>query len=553
MADGIFKRAVAALVVASALLVQSGPASAQQQDMVTLEAPDGSFSVTGQLLSYESEVYILDVRGTGIVKVEGVLVDCIDGKCPPGAKTRRKAALEIPAVAKNPPTKLGIFGSRTVGTILMPNLWRGYAEAVGARYEIELTEEPSERIIRLINPDETLRAEILLQTRGSGSAFSALADGSAVIGMADRRMKDSDLRKLQVAGMPDLRNSPSEIVVGVDGIVLITHPDNPVRDLSAEEVSRIFAGEITNWRELGGGDHPIVINSFGTGSGDRDVLLNALVLPFGRDEKEDVVRWKSYQDMVDAVMADRGGIGYVGRWLARSNHVNQITIRQSCGLLSPPSDFQIKIEGYSLSRRIYLYTPPGALPAEISAFLDWTRTSEAQRWVRESNFVDGDIARMQLGDMGMALIHTAIVEPDFSPRLYAQMLTELRTSDRLSVSLRFRSGSSLLDQDSTENLQRLAAMVERGDFDGMELQVVGFADSIGDQLRNTQLAAARAESVRQLLAARMSPQARNRVRLATLSFGELLPLACNDTDPGRARNRRVEVWLRNPNKLVAGR
>jgi len=401
--------------------------------------------------------------------------------------------------------------------------------------------------VRLLNEDGSLRAQIDLQTRGSGSAFPALADDVAAIGVADRRMTDSDVEKLAVANIPDLRDTVNETVLGLDGIVLITHPDNPVRNLSSLDVARIWSGEVTNWLELGGGDFPINVNSFSESSGDRAVLMDALVRPNNLDETAEVTRWNAYQAMIDAVMADRGGIGYVGRWLARTNDVKLLDIREECGLLSPPTDFRMKIEGYVLSRRLYAYTKPGRIHPEAKAFLDWTRTSEAQPYIKESNFVDRDLERMRLEDMGMMLVHTAAVEPDFDGAQYADMMQQLRGADRLSVSFRFNIGSSVLDVESIRNIEELAERLTAGEFDGLEVLLVGFADSEGGRVRNTSLAQSRAESVRDILAGALSEETQQRTSLVPLSYGELLPLSCNDAEIGRARNRRVEVWLRLPN------
>ncbi|MEM7525247.1 MAG: phosphate ABC transporter substrate-binding/OmpA family protein [Pseudomonadota bacterium] len=512
-------------------------AAAQQSAPVTLTSEDGTVSITGNLITYEQGVYVIDAVGIGVLKIEGDEITCSGVVCP--------------IIEKTYGPNFGIYGSRTVGTTLIPNLLRGYANSVGATFEIEATAEAAERIVRLTNADGSLRAEIDLQTRGSGSAFPALADGVAEIGVADRRMKDSDVAKIAAAGVPDLRDTSEETVLGVDGIVLITHPENPVPNLSSEEVARIWSGEITNWRELGGGDYPITVNSFGEGSGDRAVLLDALVRPVGRDEKPDVTRWSAYQDLVDAVMADRGGIGYVGRWLASTNDVNQLAVREACGLLSPPTDFRMKIEGYSLSRRLYAYTRPGQMHPEARAFLDWTLTDEAQAYIKESNFIDRGLERMRLEDMGMMLVHTAAVEPDFNGAQYSDMMRELRGADRLSISFRFNPGSSILDVESIRNIEELAEQMEAGVYDGQEVMLVGFADSIGDRLRNTQLALSRSLAVQDILASKLSADARARLNLTPLSYGELLPLSCNGDDIGRARNRRVEVWLRIPNSRTS--
>ena len=123
----------------------------------------------------------------------------------------------------------------------------------------------------------------------------------------------------------------------------------------------------------------------------------------------------------------------------------------------------------------------------------------------------------------------------------------------MSISFRFTTGSSTLDVESERNLSRLAKRIEDGELNGFEVLLIGFADSIGEQQKNTELAQERADTVRAILAGALSNETIDRIRLDTLSFGELLPLSCNSSPVGRARNRRVEVWIRNPNKRVTGR
>ncbi len=526
------KMARAAIISVACIGAFSAPLQAQQKAPVRLEATDGTLSVEGNLMSFDGNVYIIESVELGMLRIQAENVICTGILCP-----------EV----SNFGPAFGIYGSRTVGTTLIPNLLRGYAQSVGATYAIDETNDPAERIVRLTNTDGTLRAEIDLQTRGSGSAFPALADGVAAIGVADRRMNDGDVEKIAVAGIPDLRDTADETVLGLDGIVMIANKANPVRNLSSLEIAQIWSGEITNWLELGGGDVPITVNSFGEGSGDRAVMMDALVRPNGRDETANVTRWSEYQDMVDAVLADRGGIGFVGRWLARTNDVRLLDIREVCGLLSPPTDFRMKIEGYALSRRLYAYTKPGTINPEAKAFLDWTRTHEAQQYIKDSNFVDRDLERMRLEDMGMMLVHTAAVEPDFDGAQYSDMMRQLRGADRLSLSFRFNVGSSILDVESIRNVEDLAVRMKEGEFDGLEVLLVGFADSDGAGSRNTTLAQARADAVRDILAQSLDRATADRLPLLPYSYGELLPLSCNDGEEGRARNRRVEVWLRLPN------
>lgn len=592
----------AALLTLAALTPQTSPAQTidpNAPDTVILSSRDGTISIQGSYVGFENGSFIVNTGRMGIMRVDANRVNCsgvacmlaldaAQGSAPAAAEPAaaepapaEPAPIEpAPVVEAEPPAEtvavaapapvvepipaaeaepaaiddvahFGIHGSRTVGTTLIPSLLQGYAEHLGAGFEQIQSGEDGISTIRLTNPDGTLRFEVDLQTKGSGTAIPALIDGVAEIGLTDRPMNGGDVEKLVAAGFGDLSGTPDELVLGVDGIVVILNTANPMRDISAEEVSRIFAGEITNWLELGGGDVPIRIQTYEEGSGDREVLLNGLVRPFGRDETAEVTRHKTYFDLVDAVKAEPGAIGYVGRWLARGNNVKLMPIREVCGLQSEPSDFRMKIEGYSLSRRLFAFKLPGDMNPEARAFLDWTQTNEAQPWVTAANFVDRRLERMRLEDMGMALIHTAAVGPDFSGRQFSEMMQDLRGADRLSLSFRFQFGSSTLDSESVKNVQDLARLIEAGDFAGLEVLLVGFADSIGNRDKNTALAKSRANEVRDILLEVLPAEIAKTAALIPLSYGELMPLSCNEDDVGRERNRRVEVWLRLPDSRIS--
>jgi phosphate transport system substrate-binding protein len=193
-------------------------------------------------------------------------------------------------------------------------------------------DNPKERVVRLTAADGTIIAEIDLQTKGSGSAFPGIAEGLADIGMADRRMNDKDLEKLTAVGMADLRDTSNEFILGLDGIVTLVHPSNPMQNVTFEELSRIFSGEATNWREFGGPDAPIVLHSFPDGSGDRSVFLSRAVEPFGKTESEAAIEHEEYAEMRDAILADPNAIGFLGRAFV-GDEVKVLPIREQCGLV----------------------------------------------------------------------------------------------------------------------------------------------------------------------------------------------------------------------------
>src|SRR4051794_1316244 len=96
---------------------------------------------------------------------------------------------------------------------------------------------------------------------GSSAGITNATSGVSEIGMSSRDLKEEEKA-----------NGLKETIVAYDGIVVVTHPSNKVKDLTMEQVKQIFTGEVTNWKELGGDDMEIVVVSREDGSGSRDAF-----------------------------------------------------------------------------------------------------------------------------------------------------------------------------------------------------------------------------------------------------------------------------------------
>lgn len=555
-------------LLVSLLITAASSASAQDQGEVALRSADGAVEITGALIAIEDGNYVIDTA-MGVVRVSTDRVACTGLACATVPGATALGAEPAPAIvaaepvvapvvaaaepAPEPPAstvpaanvpadrKFGIHGSRTIGTNLIPNLLQAYAAKIGATYQM-FDDNPKERFVRLVAADGSILAEIDLQTKGSGSAFPALADGLADIGMADRRMNDKDLEKLTPAGIADLRDTQDEIILGLDGIVTVVHPSNPLQNITLEELSRIFSGEATNWRDFGGPDAPIVVHSFPDGSGDRSVFLSRAVDPFGKTETEAAIEHTEYAEMQGAVLADPNAIGFLGRPFV-GDQLKFLPIREQCGLISSPTNFRMKTEGYAMSRRVYLYRKPGKINPVAQALIDFAFTPEGQDVIVASNFTDRELESMTLADMQVDLDH-AKTEPDFNARVFATLSRELADAERQSIAFRFEFGKTRLDPLSERAVSEFAAVLNSGAFDGKEIIVAGFADSVGTFDQNDRIASGRARNVEALIRAQLDRATLDKVELTPVSYGELLPYLCNEDDFGRDANRRVEVWVR---------
>ena len=572
---------------AIALLLCATGLSAQTVPEIRLAAKDGGLTVRGQFVGIQDGMYIVETRA-GLTKVPVDKVECIFGcdvlaasgaagtveatetvavsepepapelapetvvetvaVSKPAAAPAEAELIEVAAAApESAPVmdevpaerKFGIHGSRTLGTFLMPNLIEAYAAKIGATVERQEVEKGIS-VMRLVAADGSVLAEIDLQIKGSGTAFPGLGEGLAQIGMADRRMNDGDLAKL--GGLGDLRDTPNEIILGLDGIVALVHPSNPLDTMTFEDLSRVFSGEVTNWKELGGPDLAVRIHTFPDGSGDRSIFAGRAVDPYGRAISASAVEHTEYAEMREAIAADPGAVGYLGRSFVRDD-VKPVSIREQCGLVSAPTSFRMKTEGYAMSRRIYLYRTPGPLNPIAQDLIDFALSPEGQQVLVATNFVDRDYESQGLDQMGVELGY-ATTQEDFRADAFGDLLRELGQAERLSVAFRFMFGEAQLDPLAEASVESFVQQLESGAFAGKEVLVVGFADAVGSFRQNQKLALARATVISDLLRDRLGTRAAESYGLKAVSYGELLPYLCNEDEFGRAANRRVEIWLR---------
>lgn len=571
---------MAGLVAGLGLVAVPGPAQSEALGFVKLEELSGKSTIWGELMEFDGTRYVLK-SNVGVMEIEATAVRCIGDACPKIPKRHvnggevvlkaREGGSEIrgklvgfdgkaytvrtvlgdfriashiadchgpgcPRTESDAP-KFAVYGFDSAMARLVPGLWRGFAEAKG--YHLAEAEEASGgRTLTLTNDSDALIAEVSLKTGNPDGALRALSAGEAEIAVLEQ---DPSTSRLGAA----LREPGTfqQALIGYDGLVLVANEALPVRDMGANDIQRIWRGQLRNWQALGGGDYPITLHVADGSLAEAPAAFLQLAR-LGNAGSGTVVYHDSEEEVIAAVEADRSAIGVVHHDRAAIADARMLGLRKVCGLTASPSAFDMQVEHYPLTMPIRAIGRGQGTHPIAQDFLDWTRTAEAQGHVSEAGFKTAGLKRMKIRDMGMSLIHTAAVEPDFDGIEFASMMRELRYADRLSITFRFLPGSSRLDEESVQNIRYLAERLRAREFDGQELLLVGFADSIGPADRNTVLAGQRAEAVREVLAAEFNPEALRRLQLRTLSFGEQMPIDCNDTDTGRANNRRVEVWTR---------
>jgi phosphate transport system substrate-binding protein len=441
--------------------------------------------------------------------------------------------------------RFGIHGSNTIGERLMPMLIEAYARNNFGAAPLTKLVKPKEMELTIRSDSET-KAIIDFQSHGSGTASKGLVEGKAQIGMASRQLKKEEADAVHDRFGIDPFAAGNEHVLALDGLAVIVSPDNPVEQLSLEQIGRIFSGVVTNWREVGGSDRPITLYRRDDKSGTFDTFKYLILDPLGLKIAPGAQKFESSELLAEAAAKDPGGIGFIALpYVGKGNRA--LKIGSNCGLTSAPTRFSIKSEEYPLARRLYLYTngtPSAPIARDI---LKFALSDDAQATVSEAEFFNLGVEFQNAEDQrswarGIVNNPTSALGADKAVpasaiRFFDDAMTGMR---RASMEFRFRPGSATLDTRALQDVDRLGRYLSSSAVAGRRFYIVGFADSDGGWPRNEALARRRAETVADLLTSEHHVRVQ-RSNVKSLSY--LAPVSCNDSDAGKGKNRRVEVWI----------
>ncbi len=438
----------------------------------------------------------------------------------------------------------GIHGSNTIGERLMPALIDAYARKAYGAPPVTKLGKPEEMEIT-INGAGVAKAVIDFQSHGSGTAAKGLAEGKAQIGMASRQLKSPEADVLRQTSNIDAFAPENEHVLALDGLAVIVNPQNPVQQLTLEQFGRIFSGQIANWKDVGGADQPITIYRRDDKSGTFDTFKSLVLDPLNLKISPDAKKFESSELLVEGAGKDPGGVGFIALpYVGKGNRA--LDIASACGLTSSATRFAVKSEEYPLARRLFLYTAGTPSVAEAANILRFALSDDAQPIILDNEFVNLAVEfqppqAQQAWAKGVLDNPTLGVGADkqvpaAALRGFSHAMTYLR---RTTMEFRFRHASADLDNRALQDVERLASYLKSPENSRRKFYLVGFADSDGTWATNDNLAARRAESVARLLIQQNVHVTRENIK--TLSY--FAPVACNDDDAGKAKNRRVEVWV----------
>jgi phosphate transport system substrate-binding protein len=220
---------------------------------------------------------------------------------------------------------------------------------------------------------------------GSGTGFAALINNTCDIAMSSRKIEESEIEQASKNNI-----SPQEFIVGLDGLIILVNKNNPVEELTLEQLRGIFMKEIKNWKEVGGDDLEIVILSRESNSGTH-MFFKERVLRRGNSSAKDEfsvdsLLMPSSRAIFDEVYQNPHAVGYVGMGFSDDSiKVLKIAKDENSPYIYPYPE-HILSDRYPISRPLLLYTkqnPTGL----IKNFIDFALSPEGQKIVLETNFV----------------------------------------------------------------------------------------------------------------------------------------------------------------------
>ncbi|MEQ1709978.1 MAG: phosphate ABC transporter substrate-binding/OmpA family protein [Hyphomicrobium sp.] len=520
---------------AAAFAVVAAGAGVARAAEITLQMKGGGFTVQGDLRSYDGARYVIESKTLGTMTLDGARFECSGPGCP-----------TAPVTAAPPKgTNLGtatFMGGSAQGTAVMPKLVQAYAKTIGATVIRSVGSDPKNLEFKLTDAAGKEIGNFIVARQGVPAGLAGLLARTVDVFWSARPITAEEQARGQALGFGNLRAPGNENVYALNAIAMVVAAENPVVSISIENIAKIYSGQINDWSELGLPPGKINVYAMVESSGVWGSFEDLVMKPRNLKARPDIIRIDASTDWSDKVAQDKSGIGITNIGIVRNSKA--LNVEASCGLIVRPSNFAAKTEEYPLMHRLHLYTsgtPKVPLARELLTF---AMSPAMQPVLKEANFVDQSLEALDFQAQTARIAYALNAQTeDFDINMMRTMIGEVKAASRLSTTFRFGTADATLDSRANADIQRLADLLKTADYRNKQVLIIGFADAIGSFASNLKLSERRAAAV--LRALTVSAGIGVRSQVTTRAYGELAPVACNDTPEARNYNRRVEVWIKN--------
>ena len=214
---------------------------------------------------------------------------------------------------------------------------------------------------------------------GSGIGFAALQNKSTDLANASRPIKAKEV----AACVKAFGKRPTEYKVCLDGLSVYVSAKNALNEITVDQLEGIFTGRVKNWKDIGGSDAPITVYSRENSSGTYEFFKEHILK--GKDFTSSAQTMPGTAAVIQAVAKEGNGIGYGGAAYAEGVKVLKVKKDDSSPAVAPTEENVVSGK-YPIWRYLYVYVNPALDKGEIGAYLNWIRSDEGQKVVKDVGY-----------------------------------------------------------------------------------------------------------------------------------------------------------------------
>ena len=528
--------------LAASLLIAVMPAAALAEP-VELRSTDGLISVEGEVVDFNGVMLGVDTS-VGRVSVPASEVSCYGAAC---ARLLAENSFGLTGADFQ-----GVFtGEVAVADTVDDQREDSLAITFGARgYEgifDTLAGAFAQASETSSTTDVAVPGVVTMQDE-TGDATAVLtvgeADASGDIEILTVGLNGS--RDLQYPSSLDwaLTMQPTHQMLSLDAFAVIVAGNVPIDAISVEQLAGIYAGDITNWSEIGGPDVNILPLQMPAGSRTRSDLMSTVMEPFGKTIAGTVLTMADEKSIATSVGQFPGSISVLP--LENLGDNKTLWVSGACGVAVAPTAFNVASGDYPLLRPIMAqYGQPANIPL-VRELFDFAATNIAQDQFARDGYVGQAIVLQDQAEKNTRLNALLSATMGEAERLVAaQMFQDLFTADRLSATMYGGPTSGPEGAWNRAMFHHLEELVKTEAYEGREILFVGYANSANGPEASIEVSREAASVMREAFTQFATETVlNNALRVTALGFGNIAPATCYGGQVTNNAYSRVEVWVR---------
>jgi len=419
-----------------------------------------------------------------------------------------------------PKKRLRVCGDQELCNYLTPALAKAFLESKDAD---SISQEADENgNVQLIgnHPDQII--QINIYATGTDNAFEMLAYNRCDIAFSGRKI--SKTHRESFSNIDEIEQSQTEHLIALDGVVVLNHSDNPVRSLTVKEVKDIFSGKIKTWNQVGGLESDI------------RVLMPEKKFDLYQEFKQQLLEnnniqmdkvFRNLAQLSKEVSEDIQAIGICSLPFILNNKALAIADNE----INPirPSYFSITTDEYLFVRKIYCYTILVSASETTLPFVTFVQSTKGQEIIKQYGYIDRSVKALRSKrELWTKPVNSAV---------FKKLVGITKHSLKLSMNFYFNNNDDQLTSEGHEKIKELTSWLKHQP-SSTKIVVIGYSDSVGSYRQNCIVALERAEMVAREM--KISGIYVDDIETACEEF----PIASNQTEKGRQKNRRVEIWVK---------